>query len=105
MGRVEVESEVSLRERLMRLRGLVSSRLGKVNTKVAKTASLSETHVLGWSMGWSVTTRASKASPASSMALTRSGVRSVSVTSALSLMTVVQTGSLAWSRVVVSDRS
>lgn len=29
IGRVEVESEVSLRERLMRLRGLVSSRLGE----------------------------------------------------------------------------
>lgn len=49
-GMVEAESEVSLSERLMRLRGLVSSRLEKSQYGCCRRVS-SETHVLGWSMG------------------------------------------------------
>lgn len=63
------------------------------------------TYFSGLSSGWSVTIRCSKASPACSIALISSGVRSVSVTSALSLMTVTQEGSRGWSLVLVRDMS
>jgi hypothetical protein len=72
---------------------------------VHATIGTNGTYVLGELIGWSLTINASKSSPASLMALMSSGVSSMSVTSALSLMTVVQAGSFAWSRVVVSDRS
>lgn len=63
------------------------------------------TYFSGLSAGWSVTMRCSNASPACSIALMSSGVRSVSVTSALSLMTVAQGGSLGWSLVLVREMS
>jgi hypothetical protein len=83
--------------------GFVES--GRVVSKPLADQMVKETYFLGWSMGWSVTTNASKLSPASLMALISSGVKSVSVISAFSLMTVVQMGSLAWSLVAVRDRS
>lgn len=56
---------------------------------------------MGASIGWSVTISASKSSPVSSIALSSSGVNMASVISALSLIVVAQSGSFAWSRVVV----
>lgn len=52
-------------------------------------------HFFGASIPWSVMTNASRSSPASFTAFTKSGVNIASVTSALSLITVAHSGSLA----------
>lgn len=77
---------------------------GRYVSNVLPRGSISS-YFLGASMGWSVMIRASRSSPASVTALIRSGVSMASVTSALSLMTVAQSGSLAWSSVVVREIS
>lgn len=63
------------------------------------------TYFMGLSTGWSVTIRNSKSLPACSIAWINSGVRSVSLISAFSVMTVTHEGSLGLSLEKVIEAS